>query len=448
MRILLAFVLACLGLSAQIVQESFSRDPGPLDFIRGEGFEQAILQALTGDALVGRDAAGRVVPRLAEQWEWKEGALRFLIRKDARFLDGSLVRPEDALWTLEAILRDHKASPSKQALLRGLRMRLLGRALEVKADRPRERLLCDLAQVPIAKEGQRSVGSGPFSLALKDGEWHLSARAHFLAPRIPGLRFRLIADDQAILHNLQKGWLTLGVPMARRGLRPPPTHLEIQQPLHAQLIVWSRAGVAPLRGLARWRGEATPDGFFGGQARPSRGLWPESLGFSPRPMVAAAGDPPRHSRWEILYTAGDPTAEKFLLALRERAKRDGVILEPRAVEAAVLYDRLTKGDFQLACAVNVFDPHPWAVLDLLVPKGAVNFAHWSHPRLSALLPKLLDAKARAWNELEALWAENPTSLPLLDFLGIVWVDKRLEVTPSAQGLYLSTPGAAGWRWRP
>ncbi len=448
MRILLAFVLACVGLFAQIVQESFSRDPGPLDFIRGEGFEQAILQALTGDALVGRDAAGRVVPRLAEHWEWKEGGLRFLIRKDARFVDGSPVRPEDALWTLEAIRKDPKASPSKRALIEGLRVRLVGGHLEVRADRPRERLLSDLAQVPITKEGHRSLGSGPFSLALKDGEWHLSARVHFLAPRIPGLRFRLIADDQAILHNLQKGWLTLGVPTARRGLRPPPTHREIQQPLHAQLIVWSRAGVAPLRGLARWRGEATPEGFFGGQARPSRGLWPESLGFSPRSMAAAPENRAGNSRWEILYTAGDLTAEKFLLALRERAKRDGASLEPRAVEAAVLYERLSKGDFQLACAVNVFDPHPWAVLDLLAPQGAVNFAHWSHPGLSALLPKLVDAKVRAWNELEALWAENPTSLPLLDFLGTVWVDKRLEVTPSAQGLYLSTPGAAGWRWRP
>lgn len=203
-----------------------------------------------------------------------------------------------------------------------------------------------------------------------------------------------------------------------------------------------------MRGLARWRGEATPEGFFGGQARPSRGLWPESLGFPPRSMTAAPENRAATSRWEILYTAGDLTAEKFLLALRERAKRDGVSLEPRAVEAAVLYERLSKGDFQLACAVNVFEPHPWAVLDLLAPQGVVNFARWSHPRLPNLLPRLVNAKVRAWGELEALWAENPTSLPLLDFMGTVWVDKRLEVTPSALGLYLSTPGAAGWRWRP
>jgi hypothetical protein len=27
------------------------------------------------------------------------------------------------------------------------------------------------------------------------------------------------------------------------------------------------------------------------------------------------------------------------------------------------------------------------------------------------------------------------------------VDKRLEVESSPMGLYLHTPGAAGWRWR-
>lgn len=448
MRILLAFVLACVSLYAQIVQESFSRDPGPLDFVQGEGFEQAILQALTGDALVGRDAAGRVVPRLAEHWEWKGGALRFWIRKDARFVDGSPVRPEDALWTFDVIQKDSKASPTKRALLQGVQVRLAGASLEIKADRAQERLLCDLAQVPIAKAGHPTVGSGPFLLTLKDGEWHLSARPHFLCPRIPGLRFRLIADDQALLQNLQKGWLTLGVPLARRGLKPPPTHRELRQPLNAQLIVWSRVGVEPLRGLERWRGEAVPDGFFGNQAQPSRGLWPESLGFPPRSMAATAGNLPRNPHWEILYTAGDPTAEKLMLALRERAKREGVGLEPRAVEAAVLYERLTKGEFQLACAVNYFDPHPWAVLDLLTPQGALNFAGWRHPRLSDLLPRLVDAKSSAWTDLQTLWAENPTSLPLLDFMGTVWVDKRLEVIPSAQGLYLSTPGAAGWSWKP
>ena len=68
--------------------------------------------------------------------------------------------------------------------------------------------------------------------------------------------------------------------------------------------------------------------------------------------------------------------------------------------------------------------------------------------MEALLPRLTEAKGPAWDELQAIWAEQPTSLPILDFLGGVWVDRRLEVTPSPLGLYLSTPGAAGWTWVP
>ena len=449
---LAAFVIgsvwACMSLLGQVVQEAFARDPGPLDFIRGEGFEQAILQSLAGDSLVGLDAGGRLVPRLAERWEIRKGAIRLHLRGDARFGDGSPVGLEDVLWTLRTLQGDSLASPTKKGLLEGVRDRAVGGALELKGDRPPERLLRELIQIPVARAGQRGEGSGSFSLRRVDGEWWLSARAHFLHPRIPGLRFRLIPDEQARLQNLQKGWLSIGVPPPRRGLKAPAGYRELLQPMHAQLLVWSRLGPGPLACLERWRGECIPEEFFGRQARPSRGLFPESLGFPARRMALRPVPPAPGGRCEILFTAGDEVAGKLMLALRERAKGEGILLEPRPVEASVLFERLTRGEFQLACAVNVFAPHPWSVLDLLAEKGGLNFSGWRHPGLAALLPRLTEAKGRPWDELQSLWAEGPASLPLLDFLGCVWVDRRLEVAPSPLGLYLSTPGAAGWSWKP
>lgn len=47
-----------------MVEESLSRDPGPLDFIQGEGYEQWVFQSLAGDALVGLNPKGEPVPRL------------------------------------------------------------------------------------------------------------------------------------------------------------------------------------------------------------------------------------------------------------------------------------------------------------------------------------------------------------------------------------------------
>ena len=56
-------------LSAQMVEESLAQDPGPLDFIQGDSYEQWILQSLAGDALVGIAPDGRLVPRLADRFD-------------------------------------------------------------------------------------------------------------------------------------------------------------------------------------------------------------------------------------------------------------------------------------------------------------------------------------------------------------------------------------------
>lgn len=445
----LVLALLCAGaLFGQIVQESFARDPGPLDFIRGDGYEQIILQSLAGDALVGQDAAGRAVPRLAEAWTVQGREIRFKLRADARFADGSPVRPEDVLWTFAELQRRTDAAPTKRPVVEGLSLRRQGREVIVGASRSPQRLLLELARIPIARQGCPGMGSGPFLVEKRGGEWLATARPHFLHPRIQGIRFRALADDQAILLNLQKGWLSLGVPPPRRNLQPPASHRELRQPTHAQMLVWSRSGPGPLRWLERWRAEAFHDGLFAGKAAPSRGLWPESLGFHPMAIQGGPLPPAGGQHWEILYSAGDELQQKALLALRERAKRDGVDLEPRPVEAALLVQRIQRRDFQLACLLNIFDPHPWSVLELLEPEGPLNFLGWSHPRLPALLARLDSPASPAWDELQRLWAEAPVALPLLDFTSVVWIDRRLRVEPSALGLYVTTPGAAGWSWTP
>lgn len=444
MRILfLAF--ACLLCTAQIVEESLAFEPGPLDLVRGEGTDQFILQSLAADALVGLGPQGRVVPRLASRWEARGGGLRFWLRPEARFGDGSPVTAADVAWTFRRIQEDPGASASKKAVLQGLRV-LEGQGwIEVRGGRPPQRLLMELVQVPIARRGQPGEGSGPYALRREGDVWHLQARPHFLAPRIPGFRFRLLRDPHTVLNDLRKGWLHLGVPPARPGLVPPPTHREVRQPMHAQVMVWSRLGPEPLKALERWRREALPEAFLAPRARASRGLLPETLGFPPRTM---GGPPfrPAGQRWEILYGAGEEIVEKALLALRARAARDGVTLEPRPVEGSLLMGRMLKGDFALVCGLEVYAPHPWGVLELMEPESPLNVCGWRHPSFAAVRNRLLSPAGPAWEALQALWAEAPPCLPLLDLQSVVWVDRRLEVEPAPMGLYLSTPGAAGWRW--
>ena len=438
--------LAALAL-AQVVQESLPADPGPLDFIRGEGYTQWILQSLAGDALVGLDPQGRVVPRLARGWALQaDGALAFDLRPEARFADGSPVTPEDVVWTLRELQGTPDASPTKRAILQGATCGVRAGRPWVRSPKLPGRLLAELARIPIARTGRPDLGSGPFALRREPGAWTFTRREHFLAPRVEAIRFRLMPDAGAVATALRKGWLHLGAPVP--GIPEPPPGLRwLEQPMHAQLVVWSRGGPGPLRLLETWRRDAFPPALLGRHATPSRGLWPETLGFPPLPVAAPPGPPAAPRVLDLAYPAGDPLLDRVLLALAARARKDGWDLRPAPLEEGLLVARLRQGAFDLAAAMVVFDPHPWAVLEYLEPGGPMNVTGWTDPGLAPLVPRLRSPEDPAWADLQRLWARHPAALPLLDFRSALWVDRRLEVVPSPLGLYLHTPGAAGWRWR-
>ena len=444
----LAALFVCTSLSAQMVEESLAQDPGPLDFIQGDSYEQWILQSLAGDALVGISADGRLVPRLADRWTIrKDGAIHFHLRSDARFLDGSRVRAEDVLWTVQQLLQHPKASPTKRAILEGARVGCDHGSPWIRSPHPPGRLLLELARVPIAQQGHPEGGSGPFVFRKEPGAWVFTRREHFLQPRIDGIRFRLLPDPAGVMTALEKGWLSIGAPATRRQTETPPTHRLVTQPMHAQLVVWSRLGAGPLRLMEHWRRDSFPPHLLGQNACPSRGLWPETLGFRPQSIGVSTSPAQDHGTLRLLYGAGEASLEKLLLALRERARRDGIDLQITPIEQGLLMERLQKSDFQLACSMVVFDPHPWAVLEYMEPSGPMNFTGWRHPELADLLSRIQQPGDSAWGDLQTLWARDPAALPLLDFHSVIWVDKRLVVEPSPMGLYLHTPGAAGWRWR-
>ncbi|HJV38112.1 MAG TPA: ABC transporter substrate-binding protein [Geothrix sp.] len=442
----LVFLSALAPAWGQMVEESLPRDPGPLDFIRGDSYEQWILQSLAGDALVGLGSEGQAVPRLAASWKiQRDGLITFTLRDDARFTDGSLVTPEDVLWTFSEIRRDPSASATKRAILDRAVIGQQDGRVWIRSPKPPGRLLLELARVPVAQKGHPERGSGPFRFQRDPAAWTFYRRDHFLKPRIDGIRFRLLPDPAAVLQALQKGWLTIGAPPARP-LPPPTSHRVVVQPMNAQLVVWSHAGTGPLQLLERWRQDAFPPGLLGQNARPSRGLWPESLGFDPQAIDSPADPPKPPGRLKLLYAAGEASTENLLLALRDRARKDGFDLQLMPLEQAILVDRLRKGEFELACSVVVFEPHPWAILEYLEPKGPMNVTGWSDPQVASLAAGLRQAGDLGWRELQGVWAKHPAALPILDFQSVVWVDKRLAVTPSPLGLYLATPGAAGWRW--
>jgi len=216
--------------------------------------------------------------------------------------------------------------------------------------------------------------------------------------------------------------------------------------MHAQFVVWSHGGAGPLKLLEGWRQEAFPARLLGQNAKPSRGLWPETLGFEPRKISPGVAPPRRGTSLKLTYVSGDELVERALLALRERARHDGYDLQLVPLEEGLVMDRFRRGEFDLLGSMVVFDPHPWSVYEYLEPAGPMNVTHWHHDQFQKVASRIQQPDDAAWTELQALWAENPAALPLLDFQSVIWVDKRLEVQASPLGLYLHTPGAAGWRW--
>ena len=450
-RLLILFGLALAQASAQSprwVEEAFLADPGPLDLVKGEGEEQFIAQSLCGDALVGLDAAGKPVPRLAASWKAVKGGLDLTLRGDARFADGSAVREADVAWTFNAIASDPQASPTKRAALGDLKVSGEGLHVSLRGSRSAARLLMALWRVPIAKADHAELGSGPFACARNGSAWTFTARPeHFLHPAIAGLHFRLLPDESGRLVALQKGWLSLGVPPARPGLVPPSGMVEIVQPTLAQEILWvgPGTGAGVLRAFARWRADAFPAALLGRAYAPAKGLWPAGLGFPA--MEPAPGPEPCPKELELTYTASDGMTERLLQALAVRAAKDGVAIKLRPMEAGLFIDALMKGRVPLGVVTNVFDPGAWSVLGYLETGGDLNFSGWCDPAAAPLLAQLDDPKSSAWMALQKVWAKHPAALPLLELRSVLWVDRRLEVKPSPLGIYLATPGAAGWRWR-
>lgn len=434
--------------SARWVQEAFLSDPGPLDFVHGDGEEQFIAQALTGDALVGLSPEGRPVPRLAAAWREVKGGLDLVLRGDARFADGRPVTAADVVWTFQAIEADPRASATKRTALGDARASGSGLRVALRTARPVARLLRELWRVPIAEAGHPELGSGPFSLQREGAAWTFTARPeHFLHPAIPGLRFRLLPDEAGRLVALQKGWLSLGPPPPRPGLAPPEGMVALVQPTLAQVLLFAGPGAGPgaLPAFARWRQDAFPPRLLGELYTPASGLWPAALGFRAREPEPAGAPCP--SELELSYTAGDGALERVLQALAIRAAKEGVTLRLRPLEAGLFLEKLLKGQLALGAITNVYDPHPWSVLGFVEPTGDLNVTGWRDPAAEALLPRLADPASPAWESLQALWARHPAALPLLDLHSLLWIDRRLQVQPSALGLYLPTPGAAGWRWR-
>lgn len=82
-------------------------EPDTLDPRRGNGVTNNIIMNLIYDSLVGEDADFNPVPRLATEWEFVDDThVRFKLRDDVVFANGSKFTSEDVIYSLERTKHD------------------------------------------------------------------------------------------------------------------------------------------------------------------------------------------------------------------------------------------------------------------------------------------------------------------------------------------------------
>src|SRR5262245_54210696 len=124
---------------------------------------------LSVEGLTQANGDGRVVPRLAERWEWENGglALRVFLRPNVRFHDGTQLTASVAADVLRRVI----AQPGNRALYPSVAnvtaVRPEGNLeLVVELSQPSAFLLEDLS---VALQLGRDIGTGPYRVIRRNG---------------------------------------------------------------------------------------------------------------------------------------------------------------------------------------------------------------------------------------------------------------------------------------
>lgn len=189
-------------------------------------FEHGEINPLIFAGLTAHDRENKIVPALAERWEYDENTLTytFHLKSGAKWSDGSPVTAEDAKFTLEAIMNPANFSEiaSNYEDIGSIEA-VDERTLKITLTAPNAALL-DYLTVGILPKKQDAtdinnelynlhpVGAGPYALSSWETGQRitLTRNAHYEgAPALDMVEFKLVPDDKARAMQLKSGELDL-----------------------------------------------------------------------------------------------------------------------------------------------------------------------------------------------------------------------------------------------
>jgi len=207
-----------------------------------EAFEQV---SNVYEPLVALDRGLRLVPNLAASWSNPDATTwSFRLRPDVRFHDGSVLRPEDVVYTVTRLKDDESLGMRSQL------SEVTGAAVErgevvIRTGRPSARLLNELAQVPVVRAGAiresletRPNGTGPYAVESWEPGRRLRLRRHNgywgARPAYARVEVEMGVREEDVVAGLEAGRFSLVARINRPGVEraalASPRYRLVRQP--------------------------------------------------------------------------------------------------------------------------------------------------------------------------------------------------------------------------
>jgi peptide/nickel transport system substrate-binding protein len=173
------------------------------------------------ESLLGRDAEGQVIPRLAETWEAEgESAWRFTLRDDVTFHDGSPFDAETVKFSIERML-DEEFDTQRTSYIEGITgaEAVDEYTLDILTDGTLATLPIQATQIPMVSPDTADtldaepVGTGPYQFVQWDRGSQMVAEKNpdywGEEPEIDEFTVKIVPDNQTALAALQSGEVDL-----------------------------------------------------------------------------------------------------------------------------------------------------------------------------------------------------------------------------------------------
>ncbi|GAB4280851.1 MAG: peptide-binding protein [Deferrisomatales bacterium] len=378
--------------------------------------------------LLAPEPSGEFRLDLAASWERPEPSTHlFRLRRGVRFHDGTELRARDVVATYRYVMDPSHGCPGAGALAAVAAVEALGEdAVVFRLARPYVSFPFQLTlgilpeRLAVRAElGDEVVGTGPYRLAaFRPGEEvRLEAfPEHFAGPpKLPVLRFRIVANATTRLLEIRSGGLDLlqnavppySVKFLRRdpGLQvltaPGASYQYLGYNLEDPVVGDLRVRRAISHAVDR---EALITYALQGLARPATGLLPPEhwayagdvpvYPYDParaRRLLDEAGYPDPDGdgpgvRFTLSYkTSTDKTGNEIARIIADQLGRVGIGVEVRSFEWGTFFSDVKKGNFQLMSLrwIGITDPDVFHYLfhSASIPPHGANRGRYRNPRV-------------------------------------------------------------------